>query len=229
MKITQPICEKCGQRSKSLLNFCAHHEIDRVNTSKTCNYYKRGQVIFQEGGMPLGFYCVNEGTVKLVKGTSDGKEQIIRLANAGDTLGYRSLLTHKHYTSSAVAAEDCKICIIPRHEFYDLINHNDNFQQAVINLLCESNEELEGKMTHIAYKPVRGRIAEALIVLSRKKEANGTISLTRGDLASLVGTVKETAIRTLSEFKQEKLIEIDNRSIKVLDLNGLVKISNLYD
>jgi CRP-like cAMP-binding protein len=88
-------------------------------------------------------------------------------------------------------------------------------------------------MADIAYKPVRGRIAEALLLLSQsyKNESNpeGTISISRDDLASYVGTVKETAIRVLKDLKEEKLIETKNHDIHIIDRKGLTHVCELYD
>ncbi len=229
IKFEQPNCEKCRNKDNSLFQFCSCEELHNIEESKTCNLYKRGQIIFQEGGLPLHLFCLYSGSVKIIRQASGGKEQIVRLTTEGDLIGYLSLITHKRYTSTAIAAEDSNICIIPKAEFYQLLQANQRFKDGLVNLLCKITEDLENKMTGIAYKPVRGRIAEALILISHMTGNNNLINLTREDLASFVGTVKETAIRTLSEFKDEKLIEINKRNIKIIDLNGLTKVSNLYD
>lgn len=179
--------------------------------------------------MPTGLYCLSEGLVKITRLGSNGKEQIIRIAKPGDLIGYKSLLRATRYKASAVAIEDCSICMIPKQIFFDLFNHNRMFHDSIMRTLCEAIENAETKITDIAYKPVRGRIAEALIDLHACFEGKEHITLTREDLAGLVGTVKETAIRIISEFKQERLIEINKRSIKVIDREGLMKISHLYD
>jgi len=223
------LCERCRSRQQSLLKFCTITEINNISISKSCNSYKRGQEVFHEGSAPLGLFCINSGSIKIVKYASGGKEQIIRIATAGELVGYRSLITRKRYTTTAVAIEDSKICIIPKDEFYKIIQTNDVFYQAILNSLVENLEKAETKIAEVAYKPVRGRIAEALLMLAQNNDNKWTITLTREDLAGFVGTVKETAIRTLSEFKDERLIEIDKRTIKILNPEGLERMSNLYD
>lgn len=225
----QTFCEKCKNSNKSLVRFCTPSEVVSINYSKTCISYKRGETLFHEGSMPLGIFCVNAGTIKIVKQASGGKEMIVRIANAGDVLGYRSIVMQQRYEASAVAAEDSKVCLIPKEEFNKLTANNTKFYEGVIKLLCEDIENSQAKMTEIAYKPVRGRIAEALILLSNSAEHKGLINLTREDLASFVGTVKETTIRVLSEFKEEKLIDIDKRNVTVLNIKGLEAVSGLYD
>jgi CRP-like cAMP-binding protein len=222
-------CQKCRNSNKSLVRFCTTAEQSDVNNAKTCISYKRGEALFREGAMPLGIFCVSSGTVKIVKEASGGKEQIVRLANAGDTIGYRSLIMQQRYEASAIATEDSKVCLIPKEQFIALSANNRQFYDALMKLLCEDIENSQRKMAEIAYKPVRGRVAEALIILAQSASPHGIINLTREDLASFVGTVKETVIRILSEFKTDNLIEIDKRTIRVLNLAALEKVSNLYD
>lgn len=221
-------CEKCRNINSSLIKFCTQQQVENVNYAKTCSAYKRGDVLFHEGGLPLGIFCLNSGSVKIVKAASGGKEQIVRIATSGDIIGYRSLLMRQRYSASAIATEDCKVCLIPREEFSKLTVENPKFYDALIERLCKELEDSQNKMADIAYKPVRGRLAEALLLLSQSSE-NGLINLTREDLASFIGTVKETTIRLLSEFKEEGLIEIDRRSIRLLNVAGLEKVSNIYD
>ncbi len=229
MKYSEPHCSTCKSREKSLLCACSFNELSEIDANKSFNTYKKGQVVFQEGGLPLGMYCINEGVVKLVKLGSNGKEQILRIAKQGDFLGYRSLLVNSRYRASAVAIEDTALCMVPKSSFMKLVKENTAFHEGVTKLLCDVIESADNKTTDIAYKPVRGRIAEALLMLDRTFDDREQITMTREDLASFVGTVKETAIRIISEFKNDKLIEINKRSIRVIDAEGLVKISNLYD
>lgn len=233
MKFENPECAHCKQRNGSLFHFCHIEEINHIDESKSCNAYKRGQVIFQQGGNPQGMYCINSGKVKIYKLGSDGKEQIVRIAKPGDFLGYRSLLGHSRYPVSASALEDANICIVPKSVITDLFKSNERFSQGLIEVLCSTIDESYGKMTDLAYKPVRGRMAEALLFLNKfyvdETNPDGVITITRDDLASFVGTVKETAIRMLKELKDEGLIETDKSDIRILNTAGLLHISELYD
>jgi CRP-like cAMP-binding protein len=222
-------CEKCRHSNQSLIRFCTNAEIEDINATKTCINYKRGESLFREGALPLGIFCVNSGTIKVVKEASGGKEQIIRIVRAGDVIGYRSLIMQQRYTSSAFTIEESRVCLIPKEEFVKLSANNRKFYDALVQMLCRDLENSQNKMTEIAYKPVRGRVAEALILLGQMANPQGIINLTREDLASFVGTVKETVIRVLAEFKSEHFIEIDKRNIKVLNLTGLEKLSGMYD
>jgi CRP/FNR family transcriptional regulator, polysaccharide utilization system transcription regulator len=234
MKFTLPKCETCNARKDSLLCLCHDEEVEHLSEMKTCNMYRKGQIVFHENAMPIGLYCIYEGNVKISKQNSNGREQIMRIAAPGDFLGYRSLVAHRPYADTAIALEDTTICLLPKSEFFNLMQHNKKFYEALLQRICKDADDMEAKLGNIAYKPVRGRIAEALVLLAgknhqQKPKADSYINLTREDLASLVGTVKETAIRTISEFKDENLIEIDKRRIKILNLDKLLHISNLYD
>ncbi len=223
------MCENCRSRGASLFRFCQTSELEEITEAKSCQIFKRGQELFGEGSLPLGLFCINTGSIKIVKYASGDKEQIMRIAGPGEQVGYRSLITHRRYDVSAVAAEDSRVCIVPKEVFYKLTQSNKDFYAALVEQLCTVIETTQEKMADIAYKPVRGRIAEAILLLSRRSKEEGVINLTREDLASFVGTVKETAIRTLSEFRNERLISIEGRSIRVVNFSGLEKISGLYD
>ncbi len=233
MKLEMPDCQHCKSRRHSLFHFCHLDEIDDISMSKTCSAYKRGQILFQEGSKPLGIYCINEGKVKVYKYASDGKEQIIRIAKPGDFVGYCSLLSDSRYPVSAAALEDSQVCLVPKENILSLFRDNRNFNEGLVKLLCSTIENSFEKMADLAYKPVKGRMAEALLLLNQTytndENPKGVIAITREDLASLVGTVKETAIRVLKDFKEDNLISTDKTKIVVEDAQGLARISKLYD
>ncbi|GIV34137.1 MAG: Crp/Fnr family transcriptional regulator [Chitinophagales bacterium] len=233
MKIEQPACEQCKSRKNSLFHFCHLQEIRDIDQAKTFTLYKKGQFIFHEGANPVGLYCINSGRVKIFRHAPDGKEQITRLARAGDFVGYCSLLSNHPYPVSAAALEEAMICLVPKTKIIELIRNNFSFSDGLLKLLSRTVEYSFEKMTDLAYKPVRGRLAEALLFLHNfyrdEQNPSGLIALTREDLAAFTGTVKETAIRMLNEFKQENLIEIHRNGISVKNMSGLIRISNLYD
>lgn len=233
MKSAFPECETCSCRKDSIFSHCALEELENLSSNKSCTVYKRGQAIFQEGNKPFGIYCLTEGKVKITKIGSEGKEQIIRFAKPGDTLGYRALLSDTRYSASAIALEECKACFISANDFNQLIAKNYLIAKDMMRMLSNALADAEVSIAHLATKPVRERIAEALLLLKKvygkPGEKEFTISLTREDLASLVGTAKETAIRFLSELKDEGAITTHGSSITLLDADKLTKISQMYD
>lgn len=189
--------------------------------------YTKGQVVFRIDSMPHGLYYVKSGKVKIFKYGSDGKEQILTIAGAGRFLGYKDLLAGRRFTSGAIVVEDAVLVFVPKGDFLEVFK-SDDASDYFTSLLCKDLVEAEERMVSMAYKPVRGRLAESLLTLSKTYKGGNGIELTREELANFVGTAKETVIRLLSEFKAEKLIQIEGRNIEVLNLQGLNKVHNIY-
>lgn len=178
-------------------------------------------------------YCVLEGKIKLTKTGSEGKDHIVRLAKGGDVLGFRAALTSERFSASAVAIDDSKVCFIPLEVFKDIIEENPKVAHSLLVSLSQTLSETEEHLVTLALKPVRERLADALLLL-RKVYGEGqpepfTMNLSRENLASLVGTAKETVIRFLSEFKDEGMVDTKGSQIRVLEPKRLQAISELYD
>ncbi len=194
-------------------------------------FYKKGETVFKEGSRAWGLYYIASGKIKLYQYGSDGKEQILKIAHSGEFLGYTAVLNHTRYNVSAAALEDAILIFIPQQDFLESFTRERAIAQHFTQLLCRDIIEAEQRITAMAYQPVRSRLAEALLSLDKiyeKEEETSFINLSRQDLASLVGTAKETVIRMLSEFKEEMLIATDGHKIAVLNPKGLMRISQLY-
>jgi len=210
------------------------HELESLSANKSFNSYKKGQVIFHEGNRPFGLFCIFEGKVKVSRLGSDGKEQIIRLAKPGDTLGYRSLIQNSKYSASAIALDDTKACFIPATDFNKLIDTNAKVANDLMKLLAKALGETQERMIQMATKPVRERLAEALLLLKATyhnidESETFSIAISREDLASLVGTAKETVIRFLSEMKADGIVSSQGSTIFILKPEKLLHIANMYD
>lgn len=196
--------------------------------------FKKGQVIFNEGGHPLGIFCVNDGKVKIERSGMDGKEQIVRMAKGGDVLGYRALLSSERYNASAVALDDTDVCFIPRDPFFNVLKTNPRLSLDIIKMLSTELRKAEESITDLAQKPVRERMAEALLFLKETygfEEDGATLNvvLSREDIANLVGTATETAIRLLSEFKKDGIVLSVGKKLKITDSEKLIKTANIYN
>lgn len=206
-------------------------ELKNLNLEKTCINFKKGSFIYKEGNRLTGFFCIIQGIVKIYKTGFDGKEQIIRFAKKGDIIAYRSLLSQESACTSAKTIEDARLCHIPYSTLLNLIQNNPKFSLAMLRVVCEELKEANAYITDIAQKTVRERLAEVLLLLKDNfyLDLDNTlqISLTREELANTVGTATESIIRLLSEFKQDKLIDLDGRKIKMINIPGLTKVANL--
>lgn len=225
-----PNCEDCITEAHPIFKDLTPEQLDDINYDKSCSTYKRGTVVFQEDHRINGFYCVMTGIVKMYKTGIDGKEQIIRFAKSGDIIGYRSVLSNELACTTARVIEDSTICYIPGENLFSLINGNPAFAMTLMQLTCKELGEANNYITDIAQKTVRERLAEILLLLKEKFDLDENqvlqISLTREELANMVGTATESVIRLLSEFKQDRLIELHGRKIKILNLAGLQKIAS---
>jgi CheY-like chemotaxis protein len=192
--------------------------------------YKKKQVIYSEGNSPKAVFFVKKGKVKTFKTNEYGKELINGLYNEGDFFGYLSLLEEKRYLESAMTLEDSEISMIPKEDFFALVYKSPEVSRKFINILSNNILEREEQLIKLAYNSVRKRVAEALVTLYNKYKKEGdakfSISISREDLASIVGTATETVIRTLSDFKDEKLVEVSGSSISVLNYEKLANMKN---
>ncbi len=227
-------CKTCTQRFASVLCKVKYNSIEQINEERICTFYKKGQVIFHEGSRPFGIYCVNSGKIKLSKFGDDGKEQLLRLVKPGDLMGYRSLLSQDKYSVSAVALEDSGVCFIPKELFMGILQKDGAFSMEIMKLLSDDLRKAEISITHLAQRPVRERLAEALLFIKESygfEADNSTLNLklSREELANLVGTATETVIRLLSEFKSDNIISLEGKKIKVISHAKLVSTANLDD
>lgn len=230
--IDNPICSECNVRKKSKFDSLSRNDLIDLSINKTCTFYKKGQTIFYEGKRPNGIFCLHYGKVKIYKNGYNGKEQIVRFATPGQLIGIRSLLGGVDYSASATTLEDSLICFISKQNFLHLLNKYPRISEQ---LMCELSQlllEAEEKIISLAQKPVRERLAESLIILNKVYNAdksinNYTLTLSREDLANIVGTATETVIRLLSDFKDEKLISTQGRKIMLLDIRGLKKVGRI--
>jgi len=228
-------CSSCHGDKCAPFIFCQPEELGQVSAAKTCQQYGKGQVIFQEGSPTSGLYCVHSGKIRVIKAGGDGKEQVVHLAKEGDILGLSALMTDATHSTSAVTLEESIVCFVPRSSFLHLLVSNSQFCAALMRLLADSLKQAETGMLHLAYKPVRERLASALLLLLHTYQPTSThepdpfsIIISREELASLAGTVKETTIRLLSEFKEDGIIISKGSQITILKPEKLSEIAALY-
>lgn len=227
-----PACKDCLMSCKSIFNSLSDDELNHLTYDKSCNVYKKGSTIFHEGNRIHYFYCIYSGIVKMYKTGIEGKDQIVAFAKAGDIIGYRSILSKEAACTTAKAIEDVTVCAIPAENLFSLVENNSKFSMDLMQLACKELGEANQFLTDVAQKSVRERLAEVLVKLKEIFSVEGDgflrVSLTREELASLVGTATESVIRLLSEFKADKYIELNGRKIKILNEERLRKLSNYY-
>ncbi len=202
--------------------------IDKLTKGHKIINIPKKDTLFREGKYPNALYYVVSGKIKAFRINEYGKEFIIDLYKPGDFIGYEALLEDTTYQFSASALEDADICVIPKEQFFLLLNTHKDVANTFIKLLSNGIKEKEERLMKMAYNSIRKRVAEALLFLMEKyKQPNDStfsISMSRSDLSSLVGTATETLIRTLSDFKEEGIIEVKGSTIKIINEEKLRKL-----
>lgn len=221
-------CEQCIIKQFNALKSLTKDELVRISSCKTSMKIKKGEVIFEEGDVLQGVYCVKDGICKLSKLSANGKDQIVKMVVKGDLLGQRSLISDESSNLQAVALNDMEVCFIPKKEIIKDLKNNTNFSLDILKSMAKDLKEADDIIVNMAQKSVSQRLAETLIYIQNSfgVNADGTISvlLSREDYANIVGTATESAIRVLSQFKKDGLISTVGKRIKIENLNGLKRI-----
>lgn len=216
---------------KSFREILSEEAFNRFSQEKQLISFNKGKTIFEEGDTPDGVYFINKGTAKLYKHGFNKKEQILRFCKEGDMLGYRSLLCREPLGASAKAMNPMQITFLPGDVFNDLLMTDPTLSYAMLQKIAYELGQSSNTITYLAQKTVRERLAEVLLLLETKLGSDGegfiNISLTRGEIANLIGTATESAIRLISEFKVDELILVEGRNIKILDHEKLRRLGRV--
>ena len=186
--------------------------------------------LYVEGRRPKFLYYLKKGKIKAFRVHEDGKEYITNLYTAGDFIGYLPLLENRTYEDTAEVLEDAELALIPRDEFLASIYNDIHIAAKFIRLIAQNVQEKEERLLSLAYGSLRKRVAKALMDIHSKfvkegeEKTGGALDISREDIAQYVGTATESLIRTLSDFKSEKLIEIRDGKIRITDM---AKLKNL--
>ncbi|MFN8244437.1 MAG: response regulator [Ferruginibacter sp.] len=204
--------------------------VESLTRDRNVNHYRKKQVIYSEGNHPYRLLYIQKGKVKTFKTNSDGKELTIGLYTDGDFLGYTALLEGTTYKETAEAIDETEIAVIPAEEFEVLLHSSQEIMHKFIQLLAKNVTEKEEQLLGLAYNSLRKRVADALITLQNKyktpESERFSIHISREDLANIAGTATESLIRTLSDFKTEKLIEIKDGNIVIINEKKLSSMLN---
>ena len=197
-----------------------HLELEELPKNRESRKFTKKTEIYSEGMNPRYLYFIHSGKVKVIKTNEWGKELIIAIYRAGEFLGYESLIKDAPHMDTAISMEEVVASLIPKKDFLELLYGSRELSAIFIKMLADNVYQKEEKLIQLAYDSIRKRVANALLLLHERYENKG-IKIMRDDLAALIGTAKETAIRTLSEFKEDKYIKIEKGKISILDVDAL--------
>ncbi len=195
------------------------------------SFVPKGHAIYREGEVPKGFICLLEGNAKVVKIGINGRGQIVRMVRPRGILGYRALFAEENYRSTAITLDNSVIAVIDRTVLFEIMRENAELSLHILKLIASELGLANLRTMTLTQKYIRGRLADSLIFLIETYDfaEDGTIDVTlsREDLAQLSSMTASNAIRTLSAFASEGVVELVGKRIKVLDFERLKKISVL--
>ncbi|MEP7375221.1 MAG: response regulator [Chitinophagaceae bacterium] len=198
--------------------------LDKLAEQYSIETYNKKQTLYQEGKRPRFLYYLVKGKVKAVRMHEDGKEYITDIFSDGDFMGYPALIEEKNYDDNAVVLEEADIMQIPKEDFLQMIYGDINVAAKFIRIITQNVKEKEERLLNLAYSSLRKRVAKALVDIHGKYNIDGgskPLEISREDIAHYIGTATESLIRTLSDFKAEKLIVIKDGKIAVSDIDKL--------
>ncbi len=199
-------------------------DIERIAVIKP--FLKR-EYIFYEGDDGNGFYVVMEGQVKIFKVSMDGKEQILHIFGPGEPFGEVPVFTGKAFPANAQALSKTSVLFFPRSDFVDLIAANPSLSLNMLAVLSMRLRQFTVQIENLSLKEVPARLAGYLLYLVQEQgsENSVTLEISKGQLASLLGTIPETLSRIFSKMSNQNLIDVKEREIRLLDLEALFELA----
>lgn len=222
--------EKYFFRNDGLIKALPAHVRRELEAVMTRKKIRKGRFLYRENTFPKAVYLIRKGKVKVFQTNKDGKEQIVYIYCKGEIMGYRPLICEQRHPVSAVALEDVSFSYIPGREFMRILDEYSAFSKELLRSFSNEFTVWVNNISVFAQKPVKQRVALALLILRQKyaeKGKPGDINLSREDFANYIGTVKETLVRVLQEFKKKKIVSTQGRRIRVLDAEELEIIADL--
>ncbi|WP_159476820.1 response regulator [Dyadobacter sp. 3J3] len=202
-------------------------ELKALIECRKIRHIKKKQTLYYDGDAPLGIYLILSGSVKTIKRTDDGRELITGLYSADDYLGVDALLLDVVFNETAEAIEDTAVCLLLKESVITLLSTYPQLGNQFIKILSNNIRDKEEQMLDLAYNSVRKRLSNVLIKLNKQSSGEPVeFKVSREELASMVGIATETVSRTLSDFKDEGIIEKKGSVIRILDMNRLSKMKN---
>ena len=205
----------------------ADHYLKQIEAVAVEKKFARGEMIFSEGDDGDGFYMVAEGQVKIYKSSPEGKEKILHIFGPGEPFGEVPVFTGRAFPATALALAKSTLLFFPKSAFLELIAKNPSLALAMLGVLSMRLREFTVQIENLALKEVPGRLASYLLLASEERERAESIELeiSKGQLASLLGTIPETLSRIFSKMTTHGLIEVDGKTIRLLDMDGIEELA----
>ncbi len=219
-------CKTCVYR-QMLFGDLNDFEYKLINDARTERLYKRGEVIKQEGEKVDSFLYLRKGLVKLFKTDKRGKEQILSINKPGDFVNLLTIFSKTSYSYSIEAIEETLVCDVELEVLEHIILSNGEFAMRVLNRMSRISDEIIENRFELGQKQLKGRVATILLYFAHDVYHKPVFDLpiTRREIGELIAMTTENTIRTFSEFKRDGIINIQNRTISILDIERLKAIA----
>lgn len=209
--------------STSLFRGLPQDEIVKIGSLAISRTFERGESIFFEGDEANGFYIICSGKVKVFKMNPLGKEHILHIFGAGEPIGEVAVFHGQPFPASAETIAPSELLFLPRREFVALIEDNSSIAMNMLAVLSVRLRQFASQIESLSLKEVPARLATYLLYTSEEQGGTDEVVLpvSKGQLASLLGTIPETLSRIFSKMSDEGLIRVEGRSIIIVDREGL--------
>ena len=202
-------------------------DLEKIRDIALDKFYDKGRIIFSEGDDGNGFYVVADGKVKIFKVSMDGKEQILHIYGPGAPFGEVAVFAGRKFPANAETLIKSHLLFFPRSAFVELISKNPSLSLNMLAMLSMRLRQFAMQVENLSLKEVPGRLASYLVYLTREQEKGHEVNLpvSKGQLASLLGTIPETLSRIFTKMSNKGLISVQGRRIELLDMEGLVDLA----
>ena len=224
-------CAACAVRSGSFAAGLDAVGLQLLDRSRISHRYQRGQTLFYEGNASNALFCVGSAGVRLVKSGARGKRHVLAVAGPGDLLGLEAVVTGQPYGHGAEVFVEGIVCQLQSTEVYRLTESDPCFQRAALQFLADALHQSQGECVQLAGGDVRERTAYVILTLCRRfgerigDQVHLDLSLTRGELAEMIGVAEETAIRHLSQLRRRGILSLRGRSIVIKNPDRLARLA----
>ena len=204
-------------------NGLTNGQLEQIRKITTIREFNRGELIFSEGDEGNGFYVVIDGRIKVFKLSPEGKEQILHIIGAGEPFGEVAVFAGRSFPANAQAINYSRLLFLPRSDFVRLISDNPSLAMEMLAVLSMRLRQFTLQIESLSLKEVPGRLASYLMLLAGEQSEPEAVALpiSKGQLASLLGTIPETLSRIFARMSQQGIIKVDGRTIYLTDKSGL--------
>ena len=206
-----------------LFNGLPDDQLSAIQQIAVEKQYNKGQMIFSEGDETKGLFVVVDGRIKIYKVSSEGKEQILHIIEAGQTFGEVTVFTGQQLPANAQALVKSRLLLFPRSAFVSLVTANPSLALNLLAIMSKKLRQFAAQIENLSLKEIPARLASYLIYLAEEQgsEDEVTLNVSKGQLASLLGTIPETLSRIFAKLSGQNLIRVEGPKITLLDLQGI--------